>query len=218
MKEDLTELVFILDKSGSMSGLEKDTIGGFNSMIEKQKNEAGEALVSVVLFDEKTRLLCDRVSLSQMKPLTEEEYQTGGSTALLDALGRQLKRTRRIQKESEEENRPAHTLFVITTDGEENSSRRYTFDKVKKTVTRRQKEDGWQFIFLGADIDAIGEASKIGIAADMAACYMHDAEGTDVCYGAVCEAATTVRKGAMLSPSVLGEVRADYKKRSSHKS
>lgn len=155
MKKGLTEVVFILDRSGSMAGLEADTIGGFNSMIEKQKKETGEALISTVLFDNESRVLCDRVPLEKMEPLTEKDYCVGGCTALLDAMGGAIRHIGNVHKYAREEDRPERTLFVITTDGQENASSRYTYEKVKKLVERQKSKYGWEFLFLGANMDAV---------------------------------------------------------------
>ena len=176
--KNYTELVFILDRSGSMSGLEKDTIGGFNSMIEKQKKEGVNAVVSTVLFDAQNDVIHDRVPLNRIKPMTRKDYCVGGCTALLDAMGSAIKHIGNVHKYSREEDRPKNTLFVIITDGCENSSRRYTYDKVKKMVERQKEKYGWEFVFLGANMDAVKEASKYGIGAERAVEYCCDEEGT----------------------------------------
>lgn len=182
--KNLTEVVFILDRSGSMEGLEADTIGGFNSMLEKQKENEGEVLVSTVLFDHEIEILHDRVPLSEVKNMTRKEYWTRGSTALLDAVGSSIKHIRKIHKYAREEDRPEKTLFVITTDGMENSSHRYDYNEVKKLV-EAQKESGWEFIFLGANIDAIGTASHLGIDADRAVNYHSDSIGTKAIFSGI---------------------------------
>ena len=182
--KNLTEVVFILDRSGSMSGLEADTIGGFNSMIEKQKKVEGEVLISTVLFDHESVVIHDRVPLAEIKPMTAKDYEVRGSTALLDAIGDAVKHIKTIHKYAREEDRPSKTLFVITTDGEENSSERYSYKQIKKLV-EAQKELGWEFIFLGANIDAVSVASSIGVSASRAVNYHSDKVGTKKTYGAI---------------------------------
>ena len=194
MKKGLTEIVFILDRSGSMSGLEADTIGGFNSLIAKQKKEEGEAYISTVLFDDESEVIYDRVSLDEIKPMTDEEYYVRGCTALLDAVGNAIKHIENIHKYARDEDRPEKTLFVITTDGQENSSREYSYRKVKKMVEKQKKEYGWEFLFLGANIDAAAEAEKFGIARDRAVKYHSDKEGTAVNYRALSRAVSSVRQ------------------------
>ena len=219
MKKGLTEIVFILDRSGSMSGLEKDTIGGFNSLMERQKKEEGEAFISTVLFDNETQVLHDRVPLDKVHPMTEEEYFVGGCTALLDAVGGAIHHIGNVHKYAREEDRPEKTLFVITTDGQENASRRYTYDKVKKMVERQKERYGWEFLFLGANIDAAKEAGRFGIRADRTANYVCDAQGTEVNYKALNMAISKVRKCASAADctEALGdwsaEITADYRKR-----
>lgn len=178
MKKGLTELVFILDRSGSMSGMEADTIGGFNSLIKKQKKEEGEALVSTVLFDDQIQVLHDRMDLQNVEEMTENQYYVRGCTALLDAVGGAIHHIGNVHKYAREEDRPEKTLFVITTDGQENASRKYSMDKVKKMVEKQQKKYGWEFLFLGANIDAIQAAGNIGIKASRAVNYNCDERGT----------------------------------------
>ena len=214
MKKNLTDIVFILDRSGSMSGLEADTIGGYNSLLEKQKKEEGEAIVSTVLFDDTQEVLHDRVDLNRMKPMTDEEYYVRGCTALLDAVGGAIHHIGNVHKYAREEDRPEKTLFIITTDGMENASRRYTYDKVKKMVERQKEKYGWEFLFLGANIDAIEVAGRFGINADHAVNYECDAAGTEVNYRALSKAVSRVR-ASKCADRTLGadwkeEIEADY--------
>jgi len=195
----MTELVFILDRSGSMSGLEGDTIGGFNSMIERQKKEAGEALVSTVLFDNECAVIHDRLPLGDVPPMTEEQYFTRGCTALLDAVGDAIRHIGSIHKYARREDVPEKTLFVITTDGMENASRRYSYDKVKKMIERQKEQYGWEFLFLGANIDAAAEAGRFGISADRAVTYKCDQEGTALNYEVIGQAVCSVRAARPLS-------------------
>lgn len=166
MKKNLTEIVFILDRSGSMAGLEDDTIGGFNAMIEKQKREPGEALVSTVLFDNDCEVIHDRIAVQKIVPLTRNEYYVRGCTALLDAVGGAIHHIGNVHKYAREEDRPEKTLFVITTDGMENASRKYSYDRLKAMIERQKGKYGWEFLFLGANIDAAKEAARFGIGAD----------------------------------------------------
>ena len=213
MKKNLTELVFILDRSGSMAGLEGDTIGGFNAMIEKQRGEPGEAVISTVLFDNETEVIHDRVSLDRVPALTEKEYDVRGCTALLDAVGRAIHHIGNVHKYAREEDRPEKTLFVITTDGMENASRRYTYDKVKSMIERQRERYGWEFLFLGANIDAAREAARFGIRADCAADYHADSMGTEAVYESVCEAVCQVRRSAPLAADWKRKIDADFKGR-----
>ena len=215
MKKNLTELVFILDRSGSMAGLEADTIGGFNAMTQKQRKEPGEALVSTVLFDNETQVIHDRVPLEKVPALTQKEYYVRGCTALLDAVGGAIHHIGNVHKYAREEDRPEKTLFVITTDGMENASRRYTYDKVKAMIEHQREKYGWEFLFLGANIDAAREAARFGIRADRAANYHADHIGTEVIYEAVSEAVCQVRScAAPLSADWKRKIDADYKVRS----
>ena len=215
MKKNLTELVFILDRSGSMAGLEADTIGGFNAMLQKQRKEPGEALVSTVLFDNETQVIHDRVPLEKVPALTQKEYYVRGCTALLDAVGGAIHHIGNVHKYAREEDRPEKTLFVITTDGMENASRRYTYDKVKAMIEHQREKYGWEFLFLGANIDAAREAARFGIRADRAANYHADHIGTEVIYEAVSEAVCQVRScAAPLSADWKRKIDADYKGRS----
>ena len=219
MRKGLTEVIFILDRSGSMSGLEADTIGGFNSMIAKQKKEEGEAYISTVLFDDKTEVLYDRVPVSKVEPMNENQYYVRGCTALLDSLGRAIHHIGNVHKYAREEDRPEKTLFIITTDGMENSSNRYTFDKVKRMVERQKEKYGWEFLFLGVNIDAIEVAGQFGINADHAVNYECDSKGTEVNYRALSKAVSRVRTCECsemvpaLGASWKAEIEADYKKR-----
>ena len=214
MKKNLTEIVFILDRSGSMAGLEDDTIGGFNAMIEKQKQEAGEALVSTVLFDNEQEVIHDRVDIQRIQPMTRNEYYVRGCTALLDAVGGAIHHIGNVHKYAREEDRPEKTLFVITTDGMENASRKYSYERLKEMIQRQQKKYGWEFLFLGANIDAAREAARFGIGADHAANYHADKVGTGVIYETVSEAITQVRCcAAPLSANWKQRVDADYNER-----
>jgi len=213
MKKNLTELVFVLDRSGSMAGLEDDTIGGFNAMIKKQKSEPGEVTVSTVLFDNECEVIHDRVDIKRIEPMTREEYYVRGCTALLDAVGGAIHHIGNVHKYARDEDRPEKTLFVITTDGMENASRKYSYDRLKAMIERQKEKYGWEFIFLGANIDAAKEAARFGIGADRAANYHADSEGTAVIYEAVSEAVCSVRAWRPMSADWKRKVDEDYKKR-----
>jgi uncharacterized protein YegL len=213
MKKRLTELVFILDKSGSMSGLESDTIGGFNSMLTKQQAAEGECLVTTVLFDNNYELLHDRIDLKAVSPMTDKEYKIGGSTALLDAIGRTIHKIGNAQKNTADDFRAEKVMFVIITDGEENSSREYTAKKVKSQIERQKNKYGWEFIFLGANIDAVETAGRFGISADRAVDYLADSEGTRVSYMAMSAAVSEYRELGSVQDKTLNMVRKDTKKR-----
>ena len=214
MKKNLTELVFILDRSGSMAGLEADTIGGFNAMLEKQKRQPGEAYVSTVLFDNDCEVIHDRLPLDRVSALTEREYYVRGCTALLDAVGGAIHHIGNVHRYAREEDRPEKTLFVITTDGLENASRRYSYDKVRAMIERQKEKYGWEFLFLGANIDAAKEAARFGIGADRAANYHADRQGTGVIYEAISEAVCRVRNcAAPLSANWKESVERDYAER-----
>ena len=213
MKNELTELVFILDRSGSMHGLEADTVGGFNAMMEKQQREPGRACVSVVLFDDGSEVICDRQDLRGMRPMRQEDYQPGGCTALLDAMGGAIRHISTIHRYARPEDRPGQTLFVIITDGQENASRHYTYARVREMVEHQQEKHGWEFIFLGAGIDAIGEAARFGIHADHAARYVSDHAGTALNYEVLDEAVSCARACRPLDTAVLDRIRDDCEKR-----
>ena len=213
MKKNLTEMVFILDRSGSMQGLEGDTIGGFNAMLEKQKAQAGEAFVSTVLFDDESSVLQDRVDIQKVAPMTRRDYFVGGCTALLDAVGEAIRHIANVHKYAREEDVPEKTVFVITTDGMENASRKYTYEKVKKMISLQQEKYGWEFLFLGANIDAAREAARFGIREDRAANYHADSKGTAVIYEAMSDAVGCVRACRPMSADWKKKVDADYKKR-----
>ena len=213
MRKDLTELVFIIDRSGSMSGLESDTIGGFNSMIRKQKQAEGEALISTVLFDNVSEVLHDRVNVKDIQSMTEHDYTVRGTTALLDAIGGAIHHIGNVHKYARQEDVPEHTMFVITTDGMENASRYYISDKVKKMIERQKVKYGWEFLFLGANIDAVETASHFGIGADRAVNYNCDSEGTALNYEVVSDAICSVRCSAPLKSDWKKRIDEDYKKR-----
>lgn len=210
----MTELVFILDRSGSMSGLEKDTIGGFNSMLEKQRREPGEAVVSTILFDNRIEVIHDRVPLADVPDLTDRDYFVRGCTALLDAVGGAIHHIGNVHRYARKKDVPEKTLFIITTDGMENASRYYTYDKVSHMIRRQKKRYGWEFLFLGANIDAAAEAERFGIDKAMAADYHCDEIGTALNYEVISEAITSVRANAApLSADWKKKIDADYKKR-----
>lgn len=206
MKKNLTELVMILDRSGSMSGLESDTIGGCNSMLRKQREADGQVLVSIVLFDDRSEVLYDRIPLEQLPQMTEKEYYVRGCTALLDAVGGAIRHIGNVHKYARAEDRPEKTIFVITTDGLENASRLYSYDRVKGMVERQKARYGWEFLFLGANIDAIETAGRFGISADRAANYHSDPQGTALNYEVLGDTVRQMR-GAK------GQIGADWKKR-----
>ena len=214
MKKNLTEIVFILDRSGSMAGLEDDTIGGFNAMIEKQKQEPGEALVSTVLFDHESDVIHDRVDIQKVVSMTRKEYYVRGCTALLDAVGGAIHHIGNVHKYAREEDRPEKTLFVITTDGMENASRQYTYDRLRMMIRRQKEHYGWEFVFLGANIDAVREAARFGIDRDCVADYHADSTGTAAVYSAVSEAVCNVRANRPMSKEWKKNVDEDYQKRS----
>ena len=185
MKNNVTELVFILDRSGSMHGLEQDTVGGFNSMIEKQKQVEGRALVSTVLFSNDSRVIHDRVDIEKIEPLTEREYQPYGGTALMDAIGCAIHHIGNVHKYARREDVPEHTIFVITTDGMENCSHLYSADEVRRMIRRQEQKYGWEFLFLAANIDAAETAERIGIRRERSSNYRATSDGTDALYTCV---------------------------------
>lgn len=213
-KSNLTELVFILDRSGSMAGLESDTIGGFNSMIEKQRKEEGECYVSTILFDNFSEVLHDRVKLSEIKPMTDRDYTVRGCTALIDAIGGAIHHIGNVHRYARPEDVPAHTMFIITTDGMENASRKYTSDRVKQMIKRQKERYGWEFLFIGANIDAVETAARYGIDRDRAVNYNADRKGTNVVYESVSRAVCQVRSCKGLSDDWSAEIDEDYRKRS----
>lgn len=213
MKKNLTEVVFILDRSGSMSGLEADTIGGFNSMMKKQKNETGDALVTTILFNKYSEMIHDRVDIKNIRPLTERDYVVGGCTALLDAVGDAIKHIGDIHKYARDEDRPEHTIFIITTDGMENSSTRYGSEQVKSMIERQKGKYGWEFLFLGANIDAVETATRFGIDRDCAANFHSDSVGTRVNYEAMSDAVSAVRANAPLGVNWKEKIDRDFKSR-----
>lgn len=210
MKKNLTEIVFILDRSGSMSGLESDTIGGFNAMIEKQKKDKGEALITTVLFDGKVEILHDRVNIKKVEPMTDKDYYARGCTALLDAIGCSIHHIGNVYKYARKRDIPEHTLFVITTDGYENASRLYSSDKVKEMIEHEKNKYGWEFIFLGANIDAVETAGNFGIAADRAVNYCCDGKGTKLNYEVIGETISALRCDAAVSGDWKKRIDEDY--------
>ena len=218
MRKNLTELVFILDRSGSMQGLEADTIGGFNAMIARQKEAAGEALVSTILFDDVSELLHDRVDSKAVPTMTDAEYTVRGCTALIDAIGSTVERIGTIHTYARPEDVPEHTLFVITTDGMENASHRYSIEQVREMIEQKKRDCGWEFLFLGANIDAAKEAGRIGITEDYAATYVPDSMGSAVMYEAMANATCAMRSAPQTKRGKLGSfwkksVEADHKAR-----
>ena len=213
MKKNLSEIVFLLDRSGSMSGLEKDTIGGFNAMIEKQKKEEGEALISTILFDHEMKVLHDRVKVQDVKPISEKDYQVRGCTALLDAMGGAIHHIGNVHKYARNEDVPEHTIFVITTDGMENASTQYSADKVRTMVERQKEKYGWEFLFLGANMDAIAAAKDFGIEEDKAVEYRSDDIGTRLNYAVMSEAICEFRTKGTVEKSWKQKIENDRKNR-----
>ena len=216
MNDKLTELVFILDRSGSMAGLESDTIGGFNAMLEKQKKEEGEAFLSAVLFSNSSTVLYDRADIRKIEPMTDRQYFVGGCTALLDAIGDAVHHIGNVHKYAREEDRPKKTVFVIITDGLENASRRHTYDEVRRMVERQRERYGWEFLFLGATMDAISAARRFGIRADRAVRYECDAKGTALNFEVVSDTIGSIREGAMPTAAWKKRIEADFEERGKH--
>ena len=217
IENNITELVFILDRSGSMAGLEDDTIGGFNAMIEKQKKQTGTCYVSTVLFANESLVIHDRATLDRIAPMTDRDYVVGGCTALLDAIGDAIHHIGNVHKYARAEDVPAHTMFVITTDGMENASRRYGADEVRKLIRRQEEEFGWEFLFVGANIDAVQTAKHFGIRADRAVNYNADRRGTQVVYEALGETVRCFRAEAAMPENWSASIDADYQKRGKNK-
>ena len=213
MKKNLTEMVFILDRSGSMQGLEKDTIGGFNSMIERQKKQDGEALVSTVLFSDDSRVIHDRVDIRRIEPMTDRQYYVGGCTALIDAIGGAIHHIGNVHKYAREEDVPEHTIFVIITDGMENASRRYGSGEVKQMVKRQKEKYGWEFLFLGANIDAVETAAHFGIMEDRAVTFHNDARGQQLNYEVLSKTVSSLRACAPVGREWKEEIEEDFKSR-----
>lgn len=212
MEKNLTELVFILDRSGSMAGLEHDTIGGFNSMLSKQKAVEGECRITTVLFDNQYQLLHNRIDIQAVRPITEQEYQVGGSTALLDAIGRTIHKLVRVQKSTAAEFRAGNVMFVIITDGEENASREYSCQKVQAMI-EEEKKYGWEFLFLGANMDAVETAGRFGISPDRAAGYVPDSAGTELNFQMMSQAAAVFRTTNAMPQAPLEAIRRDMRRR-----
>jgi len=215
MRNNMTELVFILDKSGSMAGLEKDTIGGFNSLLEKQKAIEGECRITTVLFSTRSQILHDHLDIRAVRPITDKEYEVGGNTALLDAIGETVQKITAIQKNTAEEYRADKVMFVIITDGEENASSHFTSDMVKTMITRERTCQGWEFIFLGANIDAVETASRYGIVPDRAVDYVPDRKGTTLNFRTMSEAVREYRSSpdGVISDKPFEAIRRDKKER-----
>ena len=214
VKNNITELVFILDRSGSMAGLESDTIGGFNSLVEKQRKQDGKCFVTTILFDSASETVHDRILLEDVPKMTDKDYEVGGCTALIDAIGQAICHIESVHKYARPEDVPENTMFVITTDGYENSSREFTSDKVRKMISAKKEKNGWEFLFIGANIDAVETAKAYGISSDRAVNYKADEEGTKVLYDTVCEAVGTFRSGAGVSKRWGKRISEDLRKRS----
>ena len=212
-KNNITELVFILDRSGSMSGLEGDTIGGFNAMIQKQKKEEGEAFVSTILFDNVSEVLHDRIKLKDVPEMTDEDYTVRGCTALIDAIGGAIRHIGNIHKYARKEDVPAHTMFIITTDGQENANQRYGSDEVKKMIEHQKEKYGWEFLFIGANIDAVETAANFGIGRNRAVNYRADQQGTQILYDTVAETVCAMRADSSISDDWSRNIERDYNNR-----
>lgn len=217
MRKNLTELVFILDRSGSMSGLESDTIGGYNAMLEKQKLEEGEAIVTTILFDDEYEILHNRVDIRRVSPITDREYYVRGMTALLDAVGKTINKTVKAMIHTDEDEHPSKVLFVIITDGMENASREYSYDKIKQMIEHEKRKYSWEFIFLGANIDAIATAAKFGIDEDKASNYHADSLGTMLNFESVSDAVSNLRAGKAIDKSWKENIELDYEIRGKEK-
>lgn len=217
MKTNITELVFILDKSGSMSGLEHDTIGGYNAMLRKQQEESGKARITTVLFSDDYKILHDQTDIKDIKLMTTKQYQVGGSTALLDAVGATIHKIGNAQKYAKEELRADKVMVVITTDGMENSSSEYTYEKIKQMIERQKRRYGWEFMFLGADIEAVAAAAKLGIEHDRAVNFHSDSEGTKLNYKVISDAVSTIRANKTISEDWKIEIETDYENRGKSK-
>lgn len=213
MKNNITEFVSLLDGSGSMAGLESDTIGGYNALLEKQKKEDGICYVSTVIFNDKSRVIHDREKLSDIKPMTDRDYTVSGCTALIDALGDAIRHIRNIHKYARPEDVPERTVFVITTDGMENASHRYSSDEVKRMIEHQKEKHGWEFLFIGANIDAVETAKHYGISSDNAVNYRADSKGTEMLYASVSHAVTRARKRQSLDSSWREQLDDDYNNR-----
>ena len=213
MKNNITELVFILDRSGSMSGLESDTVGGFNSLIEKQKKQDGKCFVSTVLFNSETEVIHDRIDINDVPMMNENDYVPCGCTALIDAIGQSIKHISNIHKYARSEDIPEHTVFVITTDGMENASRKYSSDKVKKMIEKQKEQYNWEFLFIGANIDAVETAARYGIESDRAVNYKADKRGTKVVFETVCQAVGGLRASKKISSEWSKKIDEDFKER-----
>lgn len=213
MKTDVTEMIFILDKSGSMSGLEEDTIGGFNSMLEEQKDVDGDAIISTVLFNNRHQVIHNRLDIKEVTPLTRREYRVGGSTALLDSIGRAINKIKLVYADTLREHRPDKVIFVITTDGHENSSREFSYSQIKKLIEQVQERYNWEFLFLGANIDAVSEARKFGIDKSRAVRYHSDKKGTKVNSETINKVMTSYRTTSIIQENWKKEVEADYNSR-----
>jgi uncharacterized protein YegL len=213
MKTNITELVFILDRSGSMSGLESDTIGGFNAMLKRQKEETGDAIVTSVLFDDKYELLHDRINIKAIAPITEKDYYVCGSTALLDAVGKTINKIGNVQKHTAEDRRADKVMFIITTDGMENASHEYTYGKIKQMIEHQKSKYAWEFIFLGANIDAVETAARFGISEDRAANYHADGEGTLLNYEAVSCVVSEIRANKDIDRTWKSKIDDDFERR-----
>lgn len=213
MKDNLTELVFILDRSGSMGGLESDTIGGFNAMLKEQQIADGEAIITTVLFDDHIEILHDRLNIKGVAPITEKEYYVRGTTALLDAVGISIKKIINVQRHTHDNVKAGKVLFVITTDGYENASREYTYDKIRSMIEHQKSKYGWEFIFLGANIDAVAEAERFGIGRDRAAQFHNDKQGVELNYRTVSRATMSFRGRQSIPDDWKNDIDEDFKER-----